>query len=261
MAKVEGPRLPRKPVAPQSLKAAVERARQRTIKRDTALPLGLERDKAGELILDDKGHVVWDWPFNNETPADWPGWSWLVFDAFGTRSVGVAHAFLDHLLDLVGHEWDAKIEQRVPDDAELQMLLGIIRSHKPANEAEAAQAAQVAAMHIISMKVAKHVIDRPYDTRMVSAYARLMSASAALTEAATGRKGKKTARQSIKVVRESHIHHHQHLHAAGGGEENENRGHANAGVRKSIKAPRAGGTAVPRQDKGGDVVPLALRQK
>jgi len=256
------PRLPRKPEPPESLKAAAERAKRRTLTRDTALPLMIERDKSGNVIVGADGEVQWNWPFDSETPADWPEWSWMFVDSWGTRNSAVASAFMDHLLDLVSDYWDAKIERRVPDDGELQMLLAVVRSHKPANEAEAAQAAQVAAMHIISMRVAKEVAKRPYDTRMVSAYARLMSASAALTEAAAGRKGKRTARQSIKVVRETHIHNHQHVHAhaSGGGEEKENRGHGTNGPDKIKAAVLVGKcTPLPRNEPGGEVVRLAGR--
>jgi len=259
--RIEAPRLRRKPEAPESLNAAVERAKQRTSKRDTALPLGLERDKNGALVLDNDGDAVWAWPFDGDTPDDWPDWSFMFVDAFGTRNSAVASTFTDHLLDLCGTQWDDGAKKWVPNDGELQLMLAVVRSHKPRDEAQAALAAQVAATYIITMRVGKRVAQSPHDTRMISAYARLLQASAAIAEVARpGRK--KPARQSIKVVRESHIHHHQHLHAAAGGsEENENRGHANVGVRKTIEAPRAGRSPVPRQDKGGDVVPIPLRSR
>lgn len=261
MVKIRAPRLRRKPEAPQSLKAAVDRAKHRTLKRDSSLPLGLERDQAGELILDSKGQVIWDWPFSGEAPAEWPDWSWMLVDAFGTRNSAIAGTFLDHLMDLVGDEWDPKIEARVPDDGELQLLLAVVRSHKPQNEAQAAQAAQVAAAYIISMRVAKRVAQAPHDTRMVSAYARLLQAQATLTEAVSGRKGKRIARQSIKVVRETHVHHHQHVHVAGGEEEMENRGHATDVRKISGPSQSLDGPALSRNKQGGEVVRLAGRAR
>lgn len=260
MGEIKGPRLRRKPEPPESLNQAVDRAKERTRKRDTSIPLQLERDGDGELVLDDRGRVIWDWPFEGEQPVDWPAWSWMLLDAFGTRNAGIATTFLVHLLDLVGSDYDEKVAARVPRDGELQLLLGVVRSHRPKNEAEAAQAAQVAATYIISMRVAKEVVNRPYDTRMISAYARLVSASAALSESAPGKKRRKTARQSIKVVRETHVHNHQHVHM-GDAQETDNRGYANAGRQKTIEASSAGRSEVLGEDPSGHVVPIALRQK
>jgi hypothetical protein len=259
MDRVGAPRLPRKPEAPESLKEAVGRAKARTIKRDTALPLGLERDKAGDLILDDKGEPVWAWPFQGDTPGDWPEWSWMLVDSFGTRNSAVAQTFLDQLLDLCSSQWDAKIEQWVPDDGEMQLMLAVVRSHRPKDEAQAALAAQVAATHIITMRVGKRVAQSPHDTRMISAYARLLQASAALSEVARPSR-KRAVRQSIKVVRETHIH--QHLHAAGDGQEKENRGHGTTGHDKTKTAALAGECAPMSCDEpGGQIVRIAGRPK
>jgi len=261
MGKFEGPRIRTKPEPPQSLASAVDKAKRRTQKRDTSIPLQLERGEDGELLLDENGRVIWDWPFAGEQPADWPEWSWMLIDAFGTRNVAIATTFLDHLLNLVSDQYEDRVQARVPNDGELQLLLGVVRSHRPANEAQAAQAAHVAAAYIISMRVAVEVAKRPYDTRMVSAYARLMSASAALSETVSGRKRKRTARQSIKVTRETHVHHHEHVHLRGDEQETQNRGHTNAGRQKTIEAPRSGRSTLLSEDESGHVVPIALRQK
>lgn len=260
MEEIKGPRLRRKPDTPESLHAAVGRAKGRTLKRDTALPLRLERDDEGRLLLNDKGEAIWDWPFDGECPDDWPDWSWMFVDAFGTRNAAVASAFADHLLSLCGTEWDDGAHIWVPNDAEMQLLLAVVRSHRPKNEAQAAQAAQVAATHIIAMRVAKHVAKHPHDTRMVSAYARLITASAQLSDVANAGRGKRTARQSIKVVRETHVHHHQHVHIPGGGDENEIRGRTKGGVQK-LSSASSGSAALPGKDTGGDVVPIARRQR
>src|SRR3546814_18238495 len=58
------------------------------------------------------------------------------------------------------------------------LILHIVAAQKPQNEAQAALAAQTAATHILTMKVAKRVADYPHDTRMIAAYAQLARASA-----------------------------------------------------------------------------------
>src|SRR3546814_1495883 len=99
-------------------------------------------------------------------------------DLFGTRYTVVATVFLNHLIDLCGSEWDEENQIWVPDDGELNAILHIVAAQKPQNEAQAALAAQTAATHILTMKVAKRVADYPHDTRMIAAYAKLARASA-----------------------------------------------------------------------------------
>ncbi|MBD3761476.1 hypothetical protein [Rhizorhabdus sp.] len=255
--RIGAPRLRRKPEAPDSLKAAVERARQRTSKRDTALPLRLDRDDDGALILDQDGEPVWTWPFEGKSPDDWPDWSFMFVDAFGTRNSAVASTFTDHLLDLCGTQWDDASKKWVPNDGELQLMLAVVRSHKPRDEAQAALAAQVAATYIITMRVGKRLGQSPHDTRMISAYARLLQASAAISDVARpGRK--KAARQSIKVVREIHNHHHQHVHLEGDSHEKGNRPHEQSRPDKTKLADRTGErTPLSRDEPGGQVVRMS----
>lgn len=252
------PRLPQKPSEPASLTAAIERARARTLKRDTSAPIQIARDADGRVLLDADGRYRWDWPFEGEI-SEWPAWAYMVLDAFGTRNASIAATFLRHLMELCASNWDEGVQAWVEDDGEIQMMLSIVRSHKPKNEAQAAQAASVAATHIITMRVAKRVAQSPHDTRMISAYARLLQASAALAEASGG--GRKPARQSIKVTRETHVHHHQHVHVKGGGEENENRDHGTRRPEKIEVAALAGEcTPLPCNEPGGEVVRLAGRK-
>lgn len=253
------PRMPLRPEAPEFVVAEIERARKRTAKRSVTAPFGLERDADDNIIVDEQGRHAWAWPFAQDQ-SKWPEWFWLVLDAFGTRNSAVAGTFLRHLMDLCATEWDAASETWVPDDGEMQLMLGIVRSHKPRDEAEAARAAQVASAHIVSMRVAKRVADAPWDTRMVSAYARLLQAQAELSEVAGTSKARRTAKQSIKVVRETHVHHHQHIHVPGGGEEKENQAHGTDGVAKLNASLASDGATVSCDQSGRNILRLSRRK-
>src|SRR3546814_5116439 len=77
------------------------------------------------------------------------------------------------------------------------------------------------------------------------------------TDAMQGSKGRKrTARQSIKVTRESH--HHQHIHVHRGPEQND-------GQSQARRDDTAAGTidqrpTVRREDTGNNVLPLPMRE-
>jgi len=240
----------------------IEQARKRTIKRAVSVPFGLKRDADDQLLIDAEERPEWDWPFLSDQ-SKWPEWMWLVLDAFGTRNSAIAGSFLRHLMEVCSTEWDDRVEGWVPDDGEMQTMLGIVRSHRPRNEADAASAAQVAATHIISMRVAARVAKYPYDTRMVSAYARLLQASAALSEATRAARGKgRKARQEITVRRDTHVHHHQHVHVTGGAGENDDQSHAKPSARKADMADRPGDVAaLPGDQPGGKVVRITGRKR
>src|SRR3546814_5043219 len=97
-------------------------------------------------------------------------------------------------------EWDEENQIWVHDDGELNAILHIGAAQKPQNEAQAALAAQTAATHILTMKVAKRVADYPHDTRMIAAYAKLARASATQFETMAVLKGKRRSdRKSTRL--------------------------------------------------------------
>src|SRR3546814_1740728 len=125
-------------------------------------------------------------------------------DLFGTRYTVVATVFLNHLIDLCGSEWDEENQIWVPDDGELNAILHIVAAQKPQNEAQAALAAQTAATHILTMKVAKRVADYPHDTRMIAAYAKLARASATQFETMAVLMGKRRSDRKSTRLNSSH---------------------------------------------------------
>lgn len=133
-------------------------------------------------------------------------------DAFGTRSRAVFVTFMHQLEALCGcSHWDEEARQWRLDEHEYSAALAIVNSLHPRNELEAAHAAQMVAIHLLTMKVAARAIRYEYDTRTASVAGKLARTFTAQREAFERiRKPNRTARQSIKVTRENHIHYHDH---------------------------------------------------
>ena len=174
-------------------------------------------------------------------------------DAFGTRSRAVFVTFMRQLEALCGlSHWDEAAKQWRLDEHEFSAALAIINSLHPCNELEAAHAPQMVAVHLLTMKVAARAIEYEYDNRTASVAGKLARTFTAQREAFERiRKPNRTARQSIKVTKESHYHHHQHLHR-GAAETNEQPHDA--------RAPTIEGcTPLSGDEPGGQVLRLPSR--
>jgi hypothetical protein len=232
---------------PSVLRPSIEKARTRTMKRPHAPFM--------EIAIGEDGKAIWDWPFQ-ENGKDW---KYLILDAFGTRHGNIAAVFVNQLVALSDRgSWSEKHQRWYPDDVELSALMAIVAAYRPRNEAQAALAAQIAATHLLTMKIAKRVSDYPYDAKMVSAYSKLARTSAVQAEAMMAIKGKRrTSSQSIAVTHEKHIHHHQHVHVAGGKGKNGRQPHApvDSGTGENSTAP-----ALLGDDTTGQIVPLRSGQ-
>lgn len=239
--------------APAVYRASLDKAQARTLRRDH-----------GPVMLVDAEKRVFTSPFSDVEEE----WRWMVIDAFGTRCHQVANMFLNHLLSLCASTFHEGTQTWVPDEDELTAVLHIVAAHRPRNEAEAALAAQIAATHMITMKVAKRAYDYPYDTRTVAAYAKLARTSAMQIDTMSGLKGKRrTTRQQITVSHEKHVHHHQHVHVGGGAQKSESQCDAtrDAGHQghRTIAGARPPGecTTLPSAEEAGRVVPLQGRSR
>lgn len=188
---------------------------------------------------------------------DWELWVCLLLDAFGTRSLNVANAFMRQLAELCPEVWDGE-NSRV-DPFAFEQAVSIVKSVKPRNEAEAAQAAQMVAVHFATMKVGKQLDGLSYlDPRTASALAQLgKTYSRQLESISTARNGGKAKRQVIKVqknVSVTHYHDERHVHLPGqGGGDSDGQAHG-------TRAQRAHATptgepikvaALPSPDEGG----------
>tara|TARA_R110000824_G_scaffold401792_1_gene616552 strand:+ start:18693 stop:19523 length:831 start_codon:yes stop_codon:yes gene_type:complete len=246
--------LPKKPKtirgklpAPDDLVKAVDAAKARALKRSHGPPLFIRSN--------DDGTTEWDCPFAIER-EDHEGWVWLLLDAFGTRYATIAGVFLNHLQDLCHPgEWSRENDgEWIPDHGEAAMLVHVVGALRPKNEAQAALAAQMAACHLLTMRVAKRVADNPEDHRMVGSFARLAQASAAQFKTMASIQGKsRTTRQKITVSHEKHIHDHQHIHIDRGPTENEHQPHA---TMEGGAIEDRGSASLPSQDETGQGVPL-----
>ena len=182
-------------------------------------------------------------------------WSLQLADAFGTRSTAVFVTFMHQLERLTGKDyWDEDAKQWRLDENEFSASLAIINSTKPRNEIEACQAAQMVAVHLLTMKVAAYAIRHEYDHRSAITVAKLANAFSGQIAASQSLKGKsRSTRQTIKVTKESHYHDHRHVHT-GGGHEIGGRPHERERGRTEKTPDQC--AALPSSDPGGNVVPL-----
>ena len=163
----------------------------------------------------------------------------------------MAHTFLSQLNALCGRDyWDGEAKQWRIDENEFSATLALVNTIKPRNEMEAALAAQMVAIHLLTMKVTARAIRDDYDTRMASTAGKLARTFAMqMAELRNGRTRKPTTRQSIKVRKELHQHVHYH----------DDRGARESGGQPHGRAARAADkcTALPSPQPGGEPVPLS----
>lgn len=207
------------------------------------------------VTLEPRGMDQEAWTSPHSDPALW---TLQLADAFGTRSQAVLNLFLYQLQEMCGKGvWDDEAHQWRMSEAEVSAMLALVNAHKPKNEREAMHAAQLVGMHILSMKVIARAIKYPYDSRTVGNVAKLAAATADLNRSLDEIKGRKrTARQTIKVTKETHIHAHKHEHQhAGGSARNDGRPH---GRKDSIAAQIDDQCASVRcEDKGRNLLSLS----
>lgn len=181
-------------------------------------------------------------------------WMLQLADAFGTRSRAVIDFFLRHLQELCSRTiWDEEAQQWSISEMDFSAMLALINTHKPRNEGEAMLAAQMVAIHILTMKVTARAIRYPYETRTVANAAKLANAFAQQADTMQALKGRRrSTRQSIKVSKELHQHVHYHDHR--GGKKKNGRPHERGDdTAAGIDDERP---ALPSADTGGNVVPL-----
>ena len=162
--------------------------------------------------------------------------------------------FFEQLGALCGSTWSAEWEQWAANEGELRSLFAIVQSLKPRNEAEAAYAAQLAALHFTAMKLARGANRyQDGDARTAAILNKTVRAygDGLLNMQRLKGKGRKTV-QVIKV--ETHRHDHRHVHIEGGSVENGGQPHTKPadGIAKLC--------ALPSQDPLAAVVPLPCRK-
>lgn len=185
-------------------------------------------------------------------------WALQLADAFGTRSQAVFVTFMRQLEKLTDKNlWDDDARQWRIDENEFSAALAIINSTKPRNEVEACQAAQMVAVHMLTMKCAAYAIRHEYDSRSAITVAKLANAFSGQVDAMQNLKGKRrTVRQSIKVKKETsyHVHKHHHGGAVGNGRQSHEPRDGDAAEIVDQRSP------LRCADEGRKIVPLASRK-
>ena len=183
-------------------------------------------------------------------------WELQLADAFGTRSASVMLTFMGMLKLLIPDTGGQGLDHNKPDETELNAALAMAADIQPRNVAEAALAAQMVAVHWMQMRLAAQALNRGYSIhereaalagKLARTYVMQLQTLAQL------RGGKKTARQSIKVSKETH--HHQHIHVHRGDDEHH-------GQPQATGAPSVAKlAALPGPDTKGRVVPISSRAR
>ncbi|MEO8926404.1 MAG: hypothetical protein ABI306_04500 [Caulobacteraceae bacterium] len=148
--------------------------------------------------------------------ADREAWEIQLYDAFGTRSAKVIGLFLDQLSHLCRE--DAPNGPWRPNEAELNAMIGMVNGVRPRNEIEAALAAQMVAVHLLTMRSAHHALRHedwldPIKAAVVAKLARTFAQQCDTLNRLKGRVGK----QTIRVRYERHDHKHVHVGEGGPG--------------------------------------------
>jgi hypothetical protein len=99
------------------------------------------------------------WQFTSPYPEDsGDDWFVLLCDAFGTRHGSVVNHFLECIIKLVPDgEWNKDHRYWYPDEDSFNAVLALISAMRPENEAQAAHAAQLAALHLSAMQLGRHI--------------------------------------------------------------------------------------------------------
>jgi hypothetical protein len=158
--------------------------------------------------------------------SDHESWEAMICDALGTRSISTARTFLFMLTELCAQhhqhsEVDGEHGEWVPDETELTMILHMVAGVKPTNEIEAAQAAQMVAVHLMQMRLSARALRNGMivaeDAALAGKLARTFTMQ---VDGMAKLKGKRrSSKQTIIVKQEKHVHDHRHVHLGRGGED------------------------------------------
>lgn len=258
-------------VDPRNLHVEPGKRRRRRKRRD--LPDPPEHLKAGEaksvaalrkmpgspgILLEPRKDGQPGW-VHTAPHSDWDLWDTQLHEAFGTRSRALVKFFLSELKRLCRSDFDHGVQQWKTNETDLNAVLALITDIRPRNAAETALAAQMVAVHLLTMNLARDAFNSggmvmEKNAALMSKLARTYTMQ--LEQLRLMRGGKRpTIRQAITVKRESHYHQHQHLHDHRGGEKTEGQPHE---ARADAIEGRA---ALPSPEPRGEVVRLPSRKR
>jgi hypothetical protein len=244
--------LTEKPPMPEKLRPLAEDAIRRHQRRSAAPDIVTSPTRQDH-------HYHLSCPYREEDEGLWFA---LILECFGTRIAEVGQSFMRQLAALCPLVWyEGENESRV-DEESLRQALAIVYSLKPRNEAEAALAAQLVAVHFATMKVGKSA--GRYDwiplptANCLAALVKAYGNGLLTMEKLRGRT--RSTRQTFKV--EKHVHHHydeKHVHfAGGGGRKPSGQDHADSELRARARPDSEPSdlAALPGPNTGGHVLPV-----
>lgn len=169
---------------------------------DRAIQDHYERPCAPRVLIEKTGD---GWKFANPWDDEHrERWEALLFQTFGTRSSAIMNHFLDVFTKLVGDgEWDEDRHAWMPKQNDFDAVVAIVHSLKPENEAQAAYAAQLCALHLSAMNLGKQATRTYADSRTVAVLNKTVRAYGDGMERLARLQGKvqpRTVHQTIQVV-------------------------------------------------------------
>lgn len=177
-------------------------------------------------------------------------WALQLVQAFGTRSWALLGTFLTQLSRLCPEVWDDKTQEWRVDETEWNALLSLVADHQPENSAQAALAAQMAATHMMVMRLSAQALNKGHsiyegDAALASKLARTFAIQCDAMQALKGKS--RVAHQSITVRKEQHVHYHDNR----GGGQSGSQSHGPAESGRTIEASEA----VWSEEQGGQALP------
>lgn len=190
-------------------------------------------------------------PYRSDRDKD--RWWALFFDALGTRQVSVVTMFIRQLESLVDQRWRDDWQQWTADEEQMIAGFALIQSLKPRNIAEAALAAQLYALHLTNMKLARGANRyQDGDARTTATLARSIRAYG--DGLMTMRRLKGKGGRSVQIIKvQTHRHDHQHIHLEGG---SINGGRVHAKAAGAIAELRS----LSRESADGEAVSIPCRE-
>lgn len=187
-------------------------------------------------------------------------WALQLVQAFGTRSWSLLETFLVQLSKLCPQAWDEDNRAWKVDETEWNALVALVADHRPENSSQAALAAQMAATHMMMMRLSAQALNKGFsihqpDAALASKLARTFAMQCEAMQALKGKS--RVARQSIHVTKEEHQHVHYHDDRGGGQFGSQSHDPAAVEPSEAVWSEEPGGHALPSPSRTGkDTVPL-----
>ena len=242
-------RRPGAPPMPADLKRSVAEATKRMGRRPPSP--GVQIEKIGHRVEHTSPHT------------DLAAWEVQICDAFGTRSWSTMRVFLRQLTALCALHLD-EAGSWMPSEVELNAALNIVNGVRPRNEIEAAMAAQMVAVHFMTMKVSAYAISHSWDHRTTAIAGKLARTFVMQADGLQRLKGRRQTAKQVINVNKTEIHEHRTVvMATPGGVENGGQVHGAAGsgrVAGSARPALVGSSALPGEEERRRPVQVAGRE-